>query len=88
MLVVKYLALFQQLNRKTYKNHDYKTLNKLEFLLYFLYFVRSGYWTKQVLESIHQDFNQFWQMRKVGEHSPKYIEVLKNAVVAYNYNHF
>ena len=43
-----------------------------------------GYWTEQALESIHQDFNQFWQMRKVGEPSPKYIESLKNAVVAYS----
>ena len=45
-------------------------------------------WTEQNLEPIHQDSNKFWRMRKVGEHSPNYVEALKKAVVAHNYKHF
>ena len=43
-----------------------------------------GYWTEQLLESVHQDFKQFWEIRKVGQHNANFNEVLRRADCVYN----
>ena len=42
-----------------------------------------GYWTVQPLELVHQDFSQFWEMWKVGQHNANYNEVLRIAACLY-----
>ena len=47
-----------------------------------------GYWTEQALESVHQDFGQFWEKRKVGIHHESYQQNILESVCAYNKKHF
>ena len=46
-----------------------------------------AYWGEQGFEQTHHDFKVHWSRRAVGEDHEKYVDKLKDALVAYNTSH-
>ena len=43
-----------------------------------------GFWAEQAMESMHSEWNHFWERRKVGLDHPNYVEHLFENLVAFN----
>ena len=47
-----------------------------------------GFWAEQSMESMHSEWNHFWERRKVSLDHPEYEKHLFEGLVAINARHY